>query len=355
MTIGKTARKAGRAIQAIGMSLALLATPALHAAAPAAPASATADAAAATATDVAATAPATTAAAPAAPAAPAVDPNDPKFKVAPGSYVPMKPTEGKGMPVPGGIMFQDQYSDAGKQALHMHQAFLLPVIVGITLLVLVLLLIVVARFNRRANPVPSKTAHNTALEVAWTAIPILILVGIAVPSVALINKQYAPAPEKALTIKATGNQWYWTYKYPDNGDIEVISNMLPDDKAIANGEPPQLAVDNRMVVPVGEPIRFQTTGADVIHSFAIPSLWFKIDAVPGKLNERQLIVNEPGVYYGQCSELCGARHGYMPIAIEALPRDEFNRWVLEQGGKIDGMPDAPAAAEAPAPAAKPAA
>ena len=353
MTIGKTARKAGRAIQAIGMSLALLATPALHAAAPAAPASEAADAAAATATDAAAaTAPVTTTAAP---AAPAVDLNDPKFKVAPGKYVPMKPTEGKGMPVPGGIMFQDQYSDSGKQALHMHQAFLLPVIVGITLLVLLLLLIVVARFNRRANPVPSKTAHNTALEVAWTGIPILILVGIAVPSVALINKQYTPAPEKALTIKATGNQWYWTYKYPDNGDIEVISNMLPHDKAIANGEPSQLAVDNRMVVPVGEPIRFQTTGADVIHSFAIPSLWFKIDAVPGKLNERQLIINEPGVYYGQCSELCGARHGYMPIAIEALPRDEFNRWVLEQGGKIDGMPDAPAAAEAPAADAKPAA
>jgi len=353
MTFGKTARKAGRAIQAIGMSLALLATPALHAAAPAAPASEAADAAAATATDAAAaTAPATTMAAP---AAPAVDPNDPKFKVAPGKYEPMKPTEGKGMPVPGGIMFQDQYSDSGKQALHMHQAFLLPVIVGITLLVLVLLLIVVARFNRRANPVPSKTAHNTALEVAWTGIPILILVGIAVPSVALINKQYAPAPEKALTIKATGNQWYWTYKYPDNGDIEVISNMLPHEKALANGEPSQLAVDNRMVVPVGEPIRFQVTAADVIHSFAVPSLWFKIDAVPGKLNERQLIINEPGVYYGQCSELCGARHGYMPIAVEALPRDEFNRWVLEQGGKIDGMPEAPAAAEAPAPAAKPAA
>ena len=357
MTIGKTARTAGRAIQAIGMSLALLATPALHAAAPAAPASEAVDAAAATATDAAAAAaPATTTTAvAAAPAAPAVDPNDPKFKVASGKYVPMKPTEGKGMPVPGGIMFQDQYSDAGKQALHMHQAFLLPVIVGITLLVLFLLLFVVARYNRRANPVPSKTAHNTALEVAWTGIPILILVGIAVPSVALINKQYTPAPEKALTIKATGNQWYWTYKYPDNGDIEVISNMLPHDKALANGEPSQLAVDNRMVVPVGEPIRFQTTAADVIHSFAVPSLWFKIDAVPGKLNERQMIINEPGVYYGQCSELCGARHGYMPIAIEALPRDEFNRWVLEQGGKIDGMPDAPAAAEAPAADAKPAA
>ena len=356
MTIGKTARHAGRAIQAIGMSLALLAAPALHAAAPAAaPASEAADAAAATATDAAAAAPATTAAAPAAKAAPAVDLNDPKFKVAPGKYVPMKPTEGKGMPTPGGVTFQDQYSDSGKQALHMHQAFLLPVITGITVLVFFLLLFVIARFNRRANPVPSKNAHNTALEVAWTGIPILILVGIAVPSVALINKQYTPAPEKALTIKATGNQWYWTYKYPDNGDIEVISNMLPHEKALANGEPSQLAVDNRMVVPVGEPIRLQTTGADVIHSFAIPSLWFKLDAIPGRLNERQLIINEPGVYYGQCSELCGARHGYMPIAIEALPRDEFNRWVLEQGGKIDGMPDAPAAAAAPAPAAKPAA
>lgn len=351
MTFGKTARHAGRAIQAIGLSLALLAAPAL-AAAPAAPASEAADAAAATATDAAAAAPAAAVAAPAAaPAAPAVDPNDPKFQVAPGKYVPMKPTEGKGQPIPGAISFQDQYSDTGKQALHMHQAFLLPVIVGITLLVLFLLLFVIARFNRRANPVPSKTAHNTALEVAWTGIPILILVGISVPSVALINKQFTPAPEKAITIKATGNQWYWTYKYPDNGDIEVISNMLPHDKAVANGEPSQLAVDNRMVVPVGEPIRFQTTGADVIHSFAVPSLWFKIDAVPGKLNEKQLIINEPGVYYGQCSELCGARHGYMPIAIEALPRDQFNRWVLEQGGKIDGLPDAPAAAEAPAAAA----
>lgn len=359
MTFGKTARNAGRAIQAIGLSLALLAAPALAAAAPAAaPASEAADAAAATATDAAAASAAAPVTAAPAPEAPKIDPNDPKFQVAPGKYVPMKPTAGKGMPVDRGIAFQDQYSDTGKQALHMHQAFLLPVIFGISLLVLFLLLYVIARYNRRANPVPSKTSHNTALEVAWTGIPILILVGISVPSVALINKQFTPAPEKAITIKATGNQWYWTYKYPDNGDFEVISNMLPNEKADANGEPRQLAADNRMVVPVGEPIRFQTTGADVIHSFAVPSLWFKIDSVPGKLNEKQLIINEPGVYYGQCSELCGARHGYMPIAIEALPRPEFNRWVLEQGGKIDGMPEAPAAAEAPAtaaPAAKPAA
>ena len=357
MTFGKTARNAGRAIKAIGLSLALVAAPAFATATPAAaPASEAADAAAATATDAAAAAAPVTAAP--APAAPKIDPNDPRFQVAPGKYEPMKPTAGKGQPVDRGIMFQDQYSDTGKQALHMHQAFLLPVIIGISLLVLFLLLYVMARYNRRANPVPSKTSHNTALEVAWTGIPILILVGISVPSVALINKQFTPAPEKAITIKATGNQWYWTYKYPDNGDIEVISNMLPDEKADANGEPRKLAADYRMVVPVGEPIRFQTTGADVIHSFAVPSLWFKIDAVPGKLNEKQLIINEPGVYYGQCSELCGARHGYMPIAIEALPRPEFNRWVLEQGGKIDGMPDAPAEAAAPAaaaPAAKPAA
>ncbi len=351
MTLGKTARTAGRAIQALGLSLALFAAPAMAAA----PVAEKAEAAA-TATDAAAAAaPATAVAAPAAaPVAAKIDPNDPKFKVAPGKYVPMKPTPGKGQPIAGAYGFQDQYSDTGKQALHMHQAFLLPVIFAISLLVLFLLLYVMARFNRKANPVPSKTAHNTMLEVAWTGIPILILVGIAVPSVALINRQFTPPPENAITIKATGNQWYWTYKYPDNGDIEVISNMLPHDKALAAGEPSQLAADFRMVVPVGEPIRLQVTGADVIHSFAVPSLWFKIDAVPGKLSEKQLIINEPGVYYGQCSELCGARHGYMPIAVEALPRDEFNRWVLEQGGKIDGAPEAPAAAEA-APAAKPAA
>lgn len=202
MTFGKTVRAAERAIKAIGLSLALVAAPAIAATAAQAPATEAADAAAATATDAAAAAPQTTLAAP---AAPKIDPNDPKFKVAPGKYEPMKPTEGKGMPVPGGIMFQDQYSDTGKQALHMHQVFLLPVIIVISLLVLVLLLYVMARFNRRANPVPSKTAHNTMLEVAWTGIPILILVAISVPSVALINKQFEPAPEGAITIKATGN------------------------------------------------------------------------------------------------------------------------------------------------------
>ncbi len=137
-----------------------------------------------------------------------------------------------------------------------------------------------------------------------------------------------------MTIKVTGYQWYWGYNYPDNGDFEIISNMLPEEEALANGEPPQLAVDNRLVVPANTPLRMQVIAADVIHSFAVPSLWFKIDAVPGRLNERLLTINEPGVYYGQCSELCGARHGYMPIAIEALPRDQWEAWVVSQGGTI---------------------
>jgi cytochrome c oxidase subunit 2 len=355
MTIGKTVRNAEWAIKALGLSLALFAAPALASAAPAAaPAATEAAEGAAMATDAAAAAAPAVIAAPA-PAAPKIDPNDPKFKVAPGKYTPMKPTEGKGMPIAGAMDLQTQYSDLGNEARAMHSNLLVPVMVIITLLVLFLLLYVMIRFRKSANPVPSKTSHNTLLEVVWTGIPILILVGISIPSVSLLNKQFAPAPENALTIKVTGNQWYWTYKYPDNGDVEVISNMLPDDKAKANGEPPQLAVDNRMVVPVGETIRLQVTGADVIHSFAVPSLWFKLDAVPGRLNEKTIRINEPGVYYGQCSELCGAKHGYMPIAIEALPRDEYNRWVLEQGGKIDGLPDAPAAAEAPVTAAKPAA
>jgi len=331
MTIGKTVRMAEWAIMAIGLSLALVAAPALASAAPAAAPASEAAEGAAMATDAAAAA-APAVVAPAAPAAPQIDPNDPKFKVAPGKYTPMKPTEGKGMPVAGAYDLQTQYSDLGNEAKGMHTNLLVPVMVVITLFVLLLLLYVMIRFRKGANPVPSKVSHNTMLEVVWTGIPILILVGISIPSVSLLNKQFAPAPEDALTIKITGNKWFWTYKYPDNGDVEVVSNILTPEKARANGEPEQLAVDFRMVVPVGETIRLQVTGADVIHSFAVPSLWFKLDAVPGKLNEKTIKINEPGVYYGQCSELCGAKHGYMPIAVEALPRDEFNRWVLEQGG-----------------------
>ncbi|MFM2300931.1 MAG: cytochrome c oxidase subunit [Pseudomonadota bacterium] len=354
MKFAQTARVAGHALKAAGLALALLVAPQAAFAAQDAAAAATPAASEAAAAPVAEKAAAEKVAAEkvaapavAAPAVPAIDPNDPHFKVAPGGYTPMKPTEGKGMPIPGAIDLQKQYSPVGETAVGLHDA-LVYVMFAITVFVLLLLLFVIVRFNKRANPVPSKTSHNTKLEVVWTAVPILILVAISVPSISLIAKQYKPAPEKALTVKVTGNQWFWTYSYPDNGDIKVISNLLPDKQAIANGEPVQLAVDYRMVVPVGEPIRLQTTGADVIHSFAVPSLWFKLDAVPGRINEKVLTINEPGVYYGQCSELCGARHGYMPIAVEALPRDKFNAWVIANGGTIDGAPKAAAPAAAPA-------
>jgi len=261
------------------------------------------------------------------------------------------------MPTPGGWTFQDQYSKTGEEALFMHDYILMPVIVAITIFVLFLMLYVMARFRKNANPVASKTTHNTAIEVVWTLLPVLILVVIAVPSIRLLAHQYEPAPAKALTVKATGYQWYWGYTYPDNGGFEVISNMLPDEEAVKRGEPPQLAADNRMVVPAGEPIRLQTIGSDVIHAFAVPSLWFKLDAVPGRINEKVLFIKEPGVYYGQCSELCGVRHGYMPIVVEALPRDQFENWVRQQPGGTVGEPAATAAAAAPVAggAAKPAA
>ena len=281
-----------------------------------------------------------------------------RLAVAPGGYVPMKPTTGIGMPVPGGIGFQTQFSPTGHYARWLHDGPLLWVAGLTSALVFVLLLIVIIRFNSRANPVPSKTSHNTLIEIIWTLVPVLILIGVAVPSIDLLAKQFKSPPAKTLTIKATGNQWFWTYTYPDNGGFEVVSNMLPDEEARKRGEPQHLGADFRMVVPAGEPIRMQITGSDVIHSFAVPSLWFKLDGIPGRINEKVLFIDKPGVYYGQCSELCGARHGYMPIAVEALPRPQYNAWVLTQsGGKIDGAPEpAPAAsgaatAPAPAPAA----
>ena len=267
-----------------------------------------------------------------------------------GNYVPMKPTAGKGMPIDQGYNFQEQFSETGKDAYWMNTYILMPVVIGISLLVLFLLAWVAWRFRASANPNPSKTTHNTVIEVLWTLVPVLILLGIAVPSISLLAKQYEPAPDGSLTIKVTGYQWYWGYTYPDNGGFEVISNMLSKEDASARGEPQLLAVDNRMVVPVGVPIKIITTGADVIHSFAVPSLWFKLDAVPGRLNEKVLQIDEPGVYYGQCSELCGVNHGFMPIAVEALPMDQYNEWVRAQGGVT--IAEAKAKAEAEAVAAK---
>lgn len=244
----------------------------------------------------------------------------------------------KGQPVSyeedawGSMNFQPQHTANGEYALWMHDALLMPIITIISLFVLFLLLWVIVKYRRAANPVPSRTSHNTLIEIIWTVVPVLILVVIAVPSITLLSRQFKPAPEDAITIKANGYQWYWGYEYLDNGGFEVISNMLSAEDAVAAGEPHQLAVDNRMVVPVGVPLRIQTFGADVIHSFGIPALWFKLDAVPGRINEKTLTIEEEGIYYGQCMELCGLAHGYMPIAIEARSMDDYNAWVQTQPG-----------------------
>ena len=283
-----------------------------------------------------------------APAATAAAASPAKAAPAAAAYTPLGPEWIKGQPTPGGIDFQKQYSPTGHFAYRMHNYLLMPIISAITLLVLFLLLWVTFRYRRGRNPVPSKTSHNTVIEILWTVVPVLILVVIAIPSITLLSRQYKSPPKDALTVKVTGYQWYWGYSYPDNGGFEVISHMLPDAEALKRGEPPQLAADNRMVVPVGVPIRLQTTGADVIHSFAVPSLWFKLDAVPGRINEKVLFVEQPGIYYGQCSELCGARHGFMPIVVEAVPMDRFKAFIRSQGGTLKGeAPAAPTAAAAP--------
>lgn len=198
--------------------------------------------------------------------------------------------------------------------------FLSVLIIVITLFVLALLVIVVMKFNARANPVPSRTTHNTLIEVVWTLVPVLILVGIAVPSFRLLFLEL-DVPKADLTVKATGKQWYWSYAYPDNGKFEFDSLMAQDK------QPRLLGVDNEMVVPVNKVIRVQVTGADVIHAFALPAFGVKIDAIPGRLNETWFKATKTGMFYGQCSELCGKDHAFMPIAIRVVNDQEFAAWV----------------------------
>ncbi len=197
--------------------------------------------------------------------------------------------------------------------------YLLYISVAIVLLVLALLLIVMVRFNARANPTPSRTTHNTPLEIIWTVVPALVLVAIAVPSFRLLFLQ-VDTPKADLTIKATGKQWYWTYSYPDNGKFEFDSLMAGDK------QPRLLAVDNELVVPVDKVVRVQTTGADVIHSFAVPAFGIKIDSIPGRLNEDWFKATVEGTYYGQCSELCGKNHAFMPIEVKVVSEADFTAW-----------------------------
>ncbi|QOZ31089.1 MULTISPECIES: cytochrome c oxidase subunit II [Bradyrhizobium] len=224
-----------------------------------------------------------------------------------------------GQPAPWEHTLQEAATPVMENIIWFHN-FLLVLITVITLFVLALLVIVVVKFNARANPVPSRTTHNTLIEVAWTLIPVLILVGIAVPSFRLLFLEL-DVPKPDLTVKVTGKQWYWSYAYPDNGKFEFDS-LLDKDK-----QPRLLGVDNEMVVPVNKVVRIQTTGADVIHSFAVPAFGVKIDSVPGRLNESWFKATKTGVFYGQCSELCGKDHAFMPIAVRVVSDQEFATWV----------------------------
>ncbi|MEK6636584.1 MAG: cytochrome c oxidase subunit II [Pseudomonadota bacterium] len=259
------------------------------------------------------------------------------------------PVDGIGQPIPGGYTIQPQVTEDGEYGLWMHDYILMPMMVVISFFVLGLMLWVVAFFRRKANPIPSKTTHNTFIEVVWTLVPVLILVGIAIPSIKLLANQFTPAPANAITLKAIGNQWYWSYEYPDHG-VELTANMLPDEEARKRKEPVQLAVDNRVVLPVNTPIKLLTTANDVIHAWALPAFWIKLDAVPGRTNETSFTVTKTGVYYGQCSELCGDKHGYMPIGVEVVSKEDFAEWIKAKGGKMPGDAAASPAAVLQAPA-----
>ncbi|WP_404335242.1 cytochrome c oxidase subunit II [Sphingomonas sp. MMS12-HWE2-04] len=262
-----------------------------------------------------------------------------------------------GQPKPDAWYLQDQVTPTGREAHWFHNTILVPLITVISVFVLILLIYVMIRFRRAANPTPSRTSHNTFIEVVWTLAPVLILIAIAVPSIRLLAAQFKPAPKEAVTLKAIGNQWFWSYEYPDHGGIQLTANLLKesDDPTLAKGAryrtnadgPRLLATDTRVVLPYGVPIRLITTAQDVIHSWAVPAFWIKLDAVPGKLNETSFIIEKPGLYFGQCSELCGARHAYMPIAVEAVSPAVFAQWVASKGGKMPGANAAPATATAP--------
>jgi cytochrome c oxidase subunit 2 len=282
--------------------------------------------------------------------------------IVPGSVGHMIPTPGIGEP-DGRKGIQDQVTPIGQEAAAFHNGPLMWVATLISIFVLILLLVAMIRFRRGANPTPSRNSHNTFIEVVWTLLPVLVLVGIAIPSIRLLRHQYSPPPTD-VTVKVTGHQWYWSYELPDYG-VTFDSYMLKEandptrqanQRARTNNDgPPLLAVDNRLVIPQGKVVKFIITADDVIHSFAVPAFWIKQDANPGQLHETWAKVDRPGVYFGQCSELCGARHGFMPIAVEVVPQAQFAQWVGEKGGHMPGAtPAAQPTPPAPAPGTAPA-
>jgi cytochrome c oxidase subunit II len=245
---------------------------------------------------------------------------------------------GLGQPSPWQFGLQDAASPVMAQIEWFHN-YVLVFITVITLFVLALLIIIIVRFNARANPTPSRTTHNTPLEVLWTLAPVIILIAIAVPSFRLLFTELdVPTPD--LTIKATGKQWYWSYAYPDNGNFEFDS-LIVADKDIKPGQLRLLTVDNEMVVPVNKVVHVLVTGADVIHSFAMPAFGIKIDAVPGRINDTWFKATIQGEFHGQCSELCGKDHGFMPITIRVVDDKAFADWADAAKKKYADSANAP--------------
>ncbi len=249
-------------------------------------------------------------------------------------------------PTPWATGFQDA-ATVVMEHIHWFETFTLIIITAIVIFVLALMIYVCLRFSAKNNPTPSKTTHHAMLEVAWTVVPIIILVVIAVPSFRLLYEE-AVVPPADMTIKATGYQWYWGYEYPDNGDIDMLQFMLDDEERLARMEetggtefdfPRLLAVDNDLVVPVDATIRLQITAADVLHAFAMPAFGVKMDAVPGRLNETWFRAEREGIYYGQCSELCGTDHAFMPIAIRVVSQGQFDAWAALAGDDLAGAND----------------
>ncbi len=232
----------------------------------------------------------------------------------------------EGLAHPWQLSLQEPMSPVMERVTSYH-TLLLIVQFAIVALVLAILAYCIIRFNAKRNPVPSRTSHNTVLEIVWTALPVVILIIIAIPGLRLLY-YHDRALEYDMTLKVAGHQWYWTYSYPDHGDFMFDSIMVPDDE-LEEGQPRLVSVDNRIVLPVDTNIQILLTGEDVIHAWAVPALGIKVDATPGRINERWVRINEEGVYYGMCSEFCGINHAFMPIEVHAVSKEAFAEWVTQ--------------------------
>jgi cytochrome c oxidase subunit II len=241
-------------------------------------------------------------------------------------------------PVDKGLGLQVPVTEVARDITVFHDWILLPIITVISVFVALLLFYCIVRFNKKANPVAAKFTHNTTIEVVWTVIPVLILVGISAISFPLLYKSDVVPAKVDMTIKVTGHQWYWSYEYPDQAGISFDANLLPADEAEAAGKPYLLGADNAVYVPVNKTVRLQLTATDVIHGFLIPAFGIQMDASPGRLGEMWFKAEKVGTYYGQCTQICGVKHAYMPIEFKVVTQPEFDAWVASQQSADAGTP-----------------